>query len=291
MKTIIKRAAITTLVLTTTYIPATFANTLYQHCDYKGYRINLPVGNYDMKDLQARGMRNDDLSSLSVSPGYEITVYEHHHFGGKSLRFRANDKCLVNNRFNDTISSVKVKKIQKPAKATIYQHCDYKGYAVKLPVGRYDLADLQRLGVKNDDLSAISVAAGYEVFAYQHHHFAGRMLKITGNNKCLVNNNFNDTISSIIVKRKVPKATVYQHCNYAGYAVKLSAGRYNLAALQRLGIRNDDLSAIKVPRGYKVVAFEHDNFLGRKLKLTSNNTCLVNNGFNDIISSIVIKRR
>jgi len=188
------------------YLPATaFANvSVYQHCGYKGFKTTLAPGNYDLKDLINRGVLNDDISSLRVPNGYEVFVYEHHHFQGKRLRFRSNDDCLVNNKFNDRISSIKVKRVQvrpKPKRATVYQHCSYKGYRVGLAVGNYDLNKLRRMGIRNDDLSSLKVSSGYEIIVFQHHHFAGRRLKFRGNDSCLVNNGFNDVISSIQVRR------------------------------------------------------------------------------------------
>lgn len=277
------------------YLPATsFANaTVYQHCDYKGYKVNLAPGNYDLKDLARRGIRNDDLSSIRVRAGYEITVYQHHHFTGRSLKFRSSDKCLVNNGFNDIISSIRVKKIAPPGKATVYQHCNYSGYRVNLAPGNYDLNRLKQLGIKNDDLSSIKVSRGYEVVAYQHHHFGGKSIILRSSDKCLVDNRFNDIISSIRVRRATPppRATVYQHCNYAGYKIRLAPGKYNMNTLIRKGMRNDDLSSIKVPPGYELIAYEHINFGGRKVVIRGNDACLVNNGFNDIISSIIFRKR
>jgi hypothetical protein len=186
------------------YLPATaFANaTVYQHCNYAGYQVNLPPGNYDLKDLNARGIKNDDLSSIKVNPGYEITVYQHHHFTGKSIKLRASDSCLVNNNFNDIISSVRVRKIAPPPKATVYQHCNYAGYNIRLAPGKYNLNALNRLGMKNDDLSSVKVPSGYELIGYEHINFGGRKIAIRGNNACLVNNGFNDIISSIVFKKR-----------------------------------------------------------------------------------------
>ena len=185
-------------------IPLTsFANiTVYEHCNFKGFKSTLPVGNYDLNDLKDRGIINDDISSLKVKKGYEVIVYEHHHFSGKSLKFRNNDKCLVNNNFNDRISSIRVRKIPKPKVATVYQHCNYKGYRAGLSVGNYDLNQLKRLGIRNDDLSSLKIKAGYELIAYQHHHFTGRRWKLRSNDSCFVNKGFNDIISSIQVRRR-----------------------------------------------------------------------------------------
>jgi len=140
------------------------------------------------------------------------------------------------------------------------------------------------------------VSPGYEVLVYEHHHFGGRVLRFRADQHCLVNNNFNDIISSIKVRRAGPSGPgstvkVYQHCNYAGYVAKLKPRKYNLSNLKLYGVRNDDLSAIKVPAGYEAIVYEHDNFRGRSLRFWGNDSCLVNNGFNDIISSIIIRRR
>ena len=40
--------------------------------------------------------------------------------------------------------------------------------------------------------------------------------------------------------------TVYQHCDYGGYAANLSVGSYTLSQLQALGVLNDDISSVRV---------------------------------------------
>ena len=82
--------------------------TLYQHCNYGGYAVGLNPGSYNVGQLQALGVVNDDISSLRVSSGYQITLYQHANFGGNSITKSADDDCLVNDGFNDDISSVVV---------------------------------------------------------------------------------------------------------------------------------------------------------------------------------------
>jgi hypothetical protein len=81
----------------------------YQDCDYKGTQRTIGVGNYRLNSLKELGMSNDDLSSIKVPTGYKVEVFEHDHFQGKSLTLIRKDKCLVNDSFNDTISSIKVR--------------------------------------------------------------------------------------------------------------------------------------------------------------------------------------
>lgn len=84
--------------------------------------------------------------------------------------------------------------------------------------------------------------------------------------------------------------TVYQHCNYGGYAVNLSPGSYTMAQLKALGIRNDDLSSLRVKKGYVAVVYQHDGYKGKKWDFTQNSSCLVNQQLNDEISSIYIQK-
>lgn len=79
-----------------------------QHCDYGGYSVSLPVGRYTLSQLQARGIINDDISSLRVQPGHSITLYQNDNFSGNSITKTSDDNCLVNDGFNDTVTSIVV---------------------------------------------------------------------------------------------------------------------------------------------------------------------------------------
>jgi beta-glucanase (GH16 family) len=82
--------------------------------------------------------------------------------------------------------------------------------------------------------------------------------------------------------------TVYKDCNYGGTAVSLGTGSYTLSQLQALGVANDDISSLKVQSGYKATLYWDDNFGGSTLVKTGNDDCLVDDGWNDKVSSIVI---
>lgn len=85
-------------------------------------------------------------------------------------------------------------------------------------------------------------------------------------------------------------ATVYQNCNYGGYAVGLPVGNYSVSQLQARGIVNDDLSSLRVQSGYQVVLYQHDNFTGPSVVKTGDDACLVDDGFNDVASSVVVSQ-
>lgn len=79
-----------------------------QDCSYGGYNVGLQPGNYNLAQLQSRGIVNDDISSLRVQPGYSITLYQHDNFTGNSITKTGDDSCLVDDGFNDSASSLVV---------------------------------------------------------------------------------------------------------------------------------------------------------------------------------------
>jgi hypothetical protein len=68
--------------------------------------------------------------------------------------------------------------------------------------------------------------------------------------------------------------TVYENSNYDGFHAGLPIGAYKLAGLQLKGVLNDEISSLKIAEGYKVILFEHENFLGDSITLTSDNATL-----------------
>lgn len=83
--------------------------TVYKDCSYGGYAVGLPVGDYNYGQLYARGVGNEDISSLKVNSGYQIQLFEHDDFTGSSITFNGNDDCLVNEGWNDRTTSLKVR--------------------------------------------------------------------------------------------------------------------------------------------------------------------------------------
>jgi hypothetical protein len=81
----------------------------------------------------------------------------------------------------------------------------------------------------------------------------------------------------------------YQHANYDGNAVTLGVGNYTLSQLNAAGISNDWMSSLKVPSGYSVAVYQHDNFGGTVWRFTSS-TAYVGSACNDQMSSVKITR-
>ncbi|WP_302626060.1 RICIN domain-containing protein [uncultured Eubacterium sp.] len=174
----------------------------------------------------------------------------------------------------------------------IYQDANYGGRSASLGVGNYNLASLEAKGFKNDDLTSLKVPSGYKVILYWDDNFSGASKVITGDTSN-VGSEWNDKTSSIKVERNVNTASgdiyIYQDANYGGRSVSLGEGQYTLSSLQAKGFKNDDLSSIKVPFGYKVTLYWDDNFSGASKVITSD-TSYVGNDWNDKASSIKVER-
>lgn len=84
--------------------------TLYQNQNYKGYSVQLGEGSYTLNVLQARGIVNDDISSVKVPGGFQIDTYQHNNFGGWEQSYIV-DTSYVGSSKNDELSSVIVSEI------------------------------------------------------------------------------------------------------------------------------------------------------------------------------------
>merc|ERR1711959_45433 len=79
---------------------------VYKHCNYRGYRIHLTPGSYNMHALIRKGMKNDDLSSIRVNGRCVARLYQHWNFGGKVLTKSRSDSCFTNDRMYIPLSQL-----------------------------------------------------------------------------------------------------------------------------------------------------------------------------------------
>lgn len=84
---------------------------------------------------------------------------------------------------------------------------------------------------------------------------------------------------------------LYQHCDYGGWAAEFGAGAYTAAEITAAGGLNNDASSVKIDPGFTVTFYDGDNFTGASLVKIADDTCLVDEGWNDQITSLVIEGR
>lgn len=97
----------------------------------------------------------------------------------------------------------------------------------------------------------------------------------------------NDAVNADIADAQ--PVALYQDINYGGYEVSLTTGSYTLSQLQALGMKNDDITSLKVPFGYRVIMYQDDNF-GGSTKVLTEDTAWIGSDFNDVTSSIVVEK-
>jgi hypothetical protein len=56
---------------------------------------------------------------------------------------------------------------------------------------------------------------------------------------------------------------IYQHYHFRGYGRRFYRGRYDMNAMIRKGVKNDDASSAKVYNGCKLIIYQHSRFNGR----------------------------
>ncbi len=93
-------------------IVSDIAMVAFQHCNYTGYSLALSEGDYNLSDLVAYGIKNNDLSSIKVADGYQVVFFDQVNFGGASIIEVSDVACLVEEGWNDRVSSLKITKIE-----------------------------------------------------------------------------------------------------------------------------------------------------------------------------------
>ena len=324
--------------------------TLYEHSNYGGRAVSLEEGSYDYKDILAKGIANDQISSLRVSDGYKVTIYDDEGFKGTSKEFTS-DASYVGNEMNDKTSSIKIEKINNQTSTTTSYN------TVKLPNGKYSIksvANEKYVAAENGGSDPIvanrdNYSGSWETFYIVNNDDGTVSIKADANNKyiCAVLDEENqltprsDSISTWekfkiykindseygirsaengkYVKTDLDnggkliagsdsiagaweafnieklgdetssaKATFYENSNYSGWSVALSEGRYDYGTMISKGIKNDQISSIKVADGYKVTLYNDEGFAGSKKTLLTDASGL--GDFNDKTSAIVIEK-
>jgi len=288
--------------------PASSAGTVtvYADCNYRGRSAKLVVGDYNLAQLKKYGIGNNDISSVKVPKGMGVTVFENDFLRGQSASSSSDVACIDSGNFANRITSVSVlgegaQALEAPAKVastgvTIYEECSYKGRSATLGVGEYTNAELNKRGIRNNSISALQVAEGYQAELYINDFHRGASGSLATNNPCLVGE-YNDSITSIIVSKTIdantarsePVATLYAHCNYRGGSVELPAGRHDARALQAAQVKENTVSSIKLSPGYRAIVYSGPSFDAKRVVLSGDDDCLDNDDMNEQLSSIVIQ--
>ena len=93
-----------------------------------------------------------------------------------------------------------------------------------------------------------------------------------------------------IEETRAPKPVkLWAKVNYKGKKVALEVGQYNQAALQKAGMKDNDVESVKVKKGFQATLFDGGNFNGTKVVIKKNTKKLGSNIINKVSSVIVAK--
>ena len=174
---------------------------------------------------------------------------------------------------------------------TVYQHINFGGSSLSVGEGDVSIGDLRASSVGNDRISSIEIAPGYEVTACQHSGLRGRCETFTSSVSDLRDISFNDAISSLLVRRVTEQpVTVYVHVNFSGDSLSVGEGDLSFGDLRASSVGNDRISSIIIAPGYEVTACQHSGLRGRCETFTGTVTDLRGISFNDVISSLRVRK-
>ena len=322
---------------------------LYADSDYRGYSKSLGEGSYTQADLAMYGISAKDISSLKVTKGFKITLYENADFTGNSKSWTT-DASFVGGDWNDKACSVRIEpngksglsgnfKIMnrnsgkyldldnnKTDNNTAIVQFDDEGVdasqtwtftEVMKGKGVYSICSY---GNKNRgmDVADFSKDNGAQVQLYDylgnpHQQFilydcgegyyqlvarnSGKVVEIPQSSKGngewikIYDNNGSHTQQWAVVENRYDEAsavTLYTDADYKGKAVTLSEGQYNLSRMGLYNLKDNDMSSLKVTPGFKVTIYEDDNFNGKSKSYTASES-FVGEEWNDKMSSLKVE--
>ena len=326
--------------------------TFYEHSNYGGWSVSLGEGSHNYNDIISAGIKNDAISSIRVSSGYKVTIYNDADFKGDKKEFTS-DASYVGDDLNDKTSSIKIEKIGS-SNMSSYSTANLSNgkYSIKsIANEKYVVAE----NGGSDPLMANrdSYSGAWETFFIENNGDGTVNIKAEANNKyvCAVLDEENQLTSrsdspstwekfqiykikdgeygirsaengkyvksdldnggkliagsdsiagawEAFVIEKVgdstsnassnAKATFCEHSDYGGWSVSLGEGKYDYSAMVAAGIKNDQISSVKVPDGYRVILYNDAGFSGGAKTLLQDASGL--GDFNDKTSSIIIEK-
>jgi len=134
--------------------------TFYGQCNFKGPGVTLAPGQYTASDLAKAGIPEDAVASVKIDGKFDVVLFEHDGFKGRSGSLNRSNNCLENGVFSKLTSSIQIdapkvafgtkepvtfgnstlkpKPVNAAGVVTVYSDCNYDGLSAKLKVGDYN---------------------------------------------------------------------------------------------------------------------------------------------------------
>lgn len=84
--------------------------TFYSDCSLGGTAVGLAPGSYTLRDLQARGISDNSISSIAVSHGFNVSLYDGDNWSGSTYLLNwGNNTCLSDEGWDNRTTSIRVR--------------------------------------------------------------------------------------------------------------------------------------------------------------------------------------
>ena len=322
---------------------------LYADSDYRGYSKSLGEGSYTQADLAMYGISAKDISSLKVTKGFKITLYENADFTGNSKSWTT-DASFVGGDWNDKACSVRIEPNGKSGlsgnfkimnrNSGKYLDLDNNKTDNNTAIVQFDdegvdasqtwtftevlngkgVYSICSYGNKNRGMDVVDFSKDngaqvqlYDYLGNPHQQFilydcgegyyqlvarnSGKVVEIPQSSKGngewikIYDNNGSHTQQWAVVENRYDVAsavTLYTDADYKGKAVTLSEGQYNLSRMGLYNLKDNDMSSLKVTPGFKVTIYEDENFNGKSKSYTASES-FVGEEWNDKMSSLKVE--
>jgi hypothetical protein len=273
----------------------------YKDCNYTGaFAVGLNEGTYTKAQLIAKGITDKDISSIKITPGYEVVLYKNDNLSGTAAGYTTDVSCLVSSGWNDSTTSLRIRSVINKL-PTISITSPVNGNTFTAPAGIVINATasdadgaIAKVEFYNGSTKLGEDGSSPYSFTWSNVGAGTYTIKAVATD----DRGGQSTAQLNVVVNNPPGAIVYKNCNYDGYAINLPAGSYTLNQLIALGVINDDISSLKVNGGYEVILYRDNNFTGPAYLFRSNASCLVSVGLsggstvnlNDWTTSIVVRQ-
>jgi hypothetical protein len=173
--------------------------------------------------------------------------------------------------------------------AIVCGNTDYYGWGVEVGRGPSGALEISAAGGQIDQISSLKVMPGWKVTLYSEANFTGSALVKTADDSTLVDDGWNDRTKSLTVLPVQEKpVTLYQNTDSWGWSAGFDAGNYTAGQIVAAGGQDNDASSVTIAPGYRVTFYDLDNFQGPTLVKTADDVSFVDDGWNDIVSSMKV---
>lgn len=260
----------------------------------RGFRGAAMIENEGVRNFKGTPVGNDQVSSVFVPAGFQVTLYSDAGFRGESLVLYNSERDLGQTSMGgNRVSSAEVRWIgNAPQPVMVFSNPGYRGNSERF-FQSVDNFDGSYVG--NDRISSVRVPAGVTVELYEHAHFRGRSVVLRGDAPNLARTGLGvNEASSMRIDypglshkiRGFAAVTLYDDFGFSGRRESLEVDDDDLRD-NRIG--NDRVRSIRVPRGLTVTLYEHVGYGGRSETLQGSDDDLSDNRIGlDQVSSIRI---